>query len=96
MERTIKIGLIIAFLLCLFDMPYGYFQFVRFLGMIGFGILAVGEKDKGNETMFIIFTISAILINPIVKIPLGRMLWNILDVVWAILLGLSLKSDKRA
>lgn len=95
MEKQIKIGLIIALILCLFDMPYGYFQLVRFLGMIGFGLLAVGEKDKGNETMFIIFTISAILINPIIKIPLGRTLWNILDVLWAILLGLSLESDKH-
>lgn len=95
MEKTIKIGLIIAFLICLFDMPYGYFQLVRFFGMIGFGILAVGEKDKGNETVFIIFVISAILINPIVKIPLGRTLWNVLDVVWAILLALSLETDKR-
>ena len=30
--------------------------------------------------------ISAILINPIFKISLGRELWNIIDIVWAIIL----------
>jgi hypothetical protein len=95
MENQIKIGLIIAFILCLFDMPYGYFQLVRFTGMIGFGILAAGEKEKGNQTMFIIFALSAILINPIIKIPLGRTVWNVIDVIWAILLGLSLENDKQ-
>lgn len=93
MEKFIKIGLAILFLLCLADMPYGYFQFVRFCGMIGFGILAVSENEKGNEKgnegMMYFYGASAILINPIFKISLGRELWNIFDIIWAIILIVS-------
>lgn len=86
MEKIIKIGLAILFFGCLAEMPYGYFQFVRFLGMIGFGLLAFQEKEKGNDGFFIFWLLSAILINPIFKISLGRGLWNAIDVIWAVVL----------
>ena len=88
-EKFIKIILSILLLTCLFDMPYGYYQLIRFLGMVGFGILAYNHYKK-NETWFVVWLASAILINPILKIYLGRELWNILDVVWALLLIISL------
>jgi len=84
-ETIIKIVLSILFLVCLLDMPYGYFQLVRFLGMVGFAILAYNTYQK-NQTWFVIWLASAILINPIFKIALGRGIWNIVDVIWAILL----------
>lgn len=84
-ETIIKILLSILFLVCLLDMPYGYFQLVRFLGMVGFAILAYNNYQK-NQTWFVIWLASAILINPIFKISLGREIWNIVDVIWAILL----------
>lgn len=86
MVNLIKIGLSLLLVLCLADMPYGYFQFVRFFGMIGFGVLAFQEKEKDNSGFFIFWLLSAILINPIFKISLGRTLWNIIDLAWAILL----------
>jgi len=84
-ETIIKIILSILFLVCLLDMPYGYFQLVRFLGMVGFAILAYNKYQK-NQTWFVIWLASAVLINPIFKISLGREIWNIVDVIWAILL----------
>jgi hypothetical protein len=84
-ETIIKIILSILFLVCLLDMPYGYFQLVRFLGMVGFAILAYNDCQK-NQTWFVIWLASAILINPIFKIALGRDIWNVVDVIWAILL----------
>jgi hypothetical protein len=75
---------------CLADMPYGYFQLVRFLGMIGFVLLAFQEKEKGNEGYFWIWLGSAILINPTFKISLGRELWNVIDIIWTIFLLFSL------
>jgi FtsH-binding integral membrane protein len=86
MEKITKIGLALLFLGCLADMPYGYFQFVRFVGMIGFGVLAFQEKEKGNDGFFIFWLLSAVLINPIFKISLGRGLWNTVDVIWAVVL----------
>lgn len=67
-------------------MPYGYFQLVRFIGMTGFIILAYLDKEKEDKTIVIIWICSAVLINPIFKIALGRTLWNISDVIWSIIL----------
>lgn len=88
--NIMKIGLALLLLGCLADMPYGYFQLVRFLGMLGFGYFAFQEKESGNKVYLFLWLGSAILINPIFKISLGRELWNVLDVIWAILLLFSL------
>jgi hypothetical protein len=59
---------------------------VRLVGMLGFAYLAYTEKDNSNKIMFIFFICSAVLINPILKISLGRPLWNVVDIIWAALL----------
>jgi len=79
----------ILFLGCLLHLPYGYFQLVRFLGMVGFAVLAF-EQYKKNQIYFVLWLASAILINPIFKIALGRTIWNVVDVIWAILLIISI------
>lgn len=76
-------------------MPYGYFQFVRLIGMVGFALLAYYEKDKTDKTWQIVWVCSAILINPVFKIALGRILWNVADVIWAILLIMTAITDYR-
>ena len=83
--QSLKVVLAIFFVVCLFDMDYDYYQLVRFIGMVGFGILAFNIY-KINKIWFLIWFSSAILINPIFKIALGRELWNIIDIIWAILL----------
>lgn len=83
--EIIKIVLSILFFVCLFDMPYGYFQLVRFLGMVGFAILAYNNYQK-SQTWFTIWLASTILINPFFKIALGREIWNIVDIILAIIL----------
>ena len=95
---VLKIGLILIFIGCLFKMPYGYFQFIRFFGMVGFVILSISEfRKKLPENIYqYVWTVSAILINPFVKIALGRTIWNIVDLVWVIILLLSLNYDRRS
>lgn len=44
-NRIIKIGLAVLLFLCLWKMPYGYYQMVRVVSMIGFGILALSAKE---------------------------------------------------
>jgi hypothetical protein len=85
-QTLIKIILIILFLLCLFQMPYVYYQFARTVGMVGFVLLAYHDRGKKDKTLMIIWICSAIVINPIFKIALGRTLWNIMDIIWASLL----------
>ena len=92
--KVIKIGLSILFLVCLLDMPFGYFQLVRFLGMIGFAILAYNNYQK-NQPWFVVWASSAILINPFLKIALGREIWNIVDLIWVVLLIVSIFINKK-
>jgi len=81
---VIKITLAVLFILCLLDMPYGYFQFVRFAGLVGFAILAYQANQQGSQTEIIVYVGLALLFQPFFKIALGRQLWNIVDVVVAI------------
>ena len=45
---AIKATLSILFLVCLLDMPYGYYQFIRFIGMIVFGLFAFENYQKNQ------------------------------------------------
>lgn len=73
-------------LLCLAPMPYGYYQLVRFVAMVVFAVLAFLYYEKKQEGLMVVFGVLALLFQPFVKIALGRTLWNVVDVVVAILL----------
>jgi hypothetical protein len=79
MIRIIKITLIILMFLCLLEMPYGFYQFVRFVALIGFGILAYEANQENKNTEMIIYAGLALLFQPFFKIALGREMWNIVD-----------------
>ena len=90
LSNTIKIVLAILFFLCLADMPYGFYQFVRFAGLIGFAILAYQANQYGRQTEMIIYSGLALLFQPFFKVALGREIWNIVDVVVGIGLLISI------
>jgi hypothetical protein len=90
MERVTKIILSLLLFLCLANMPYGYYQFVRFAGLIGFAILAYQTHRQGRQTEMIIYGGLALLFQPFFKIALGRQLWNIVDLVVGIGLLISI------
>lgn len=81
LNKTIKIVLAILFFLCLADMPYGFYQFVRLAGLIGFVVLAYQANQQGRQTEMIIYGGLALLFQPFFKIALGRQMWNIVDVI---------------
>ena len=83
LERGLYIGLAIALILCLFPMPYGFYQFVRFAAMAIFAYLAYCEYKNSHVDRMILFIVLAILFQPFAKIALGRVLWNIVDVIVA-------------
>ena len=90
MNNVIKIVLAVLFFLCLVDMPYGYYQFVRFAGLVGFAILAYQAHEQGRQTEMIIYVGLALLFQPFFKIALGRQIWNVVDVVVGIGLLISI------
>lgn len=93
MEKTIKILLAVILLLCLLPLPYGFFELVRFIAFIGFGYLAFMTNKRNNQNEMILFGALALLFQPFFKIALGRTLWNIVDVVVAV--GLLLTMNKK-
>lgn len=82
--------MIIALIVCLFDMPYGYYQLVRFLAFVIFLLLAYWAYDKRNLFETIIYICLALLFQPFLKIALGRQIWNIIDVIVGIYLVISI------
>jgi len=80
-SNVIKIILSILFFICLADMPYGYYQLVRFAALVGFAILAYTANEQGQKIEAIIYVCLAILFQPLIKIALGRELWNVVDVI---------------
>jgi len=95
MNSVIKVGLSILLLLCLADMPYGYFQFVRFISFIAFAVFAYQANEQGKQTEVIIYSALALLFQPFFKISLGRLLWNIVDVIVALGLLLDVFSSTK-
>ncbi|MGY0407148.1 MAG: DUF6804 family protein [Polaribacter sp.] len=95
-ETLIKIVLAILMFLCLLNMPYGFYQFVRFVALIIFGILAYKAKEENKNTEMIIYGGLALLFQPFFKIALGREIWNIVDVIVGIGLIASLFVHKKS
>lgn len=79
--KPLSFILAILLFLCLADMPYGYYQFVRFAAAAFFVYAAYEENESGSKELVIVFVVLAILFQPFFKISLGRTLWNIVDVV---------------
>jgi hypothetical protein len=83
-------------MLCLADMPYGYYQFVRFIALVGFAVLAYFALEQGKKTEIVVFIALAVLFQPLFKIALERTLWNIVDVIVAVglIVSLFIKTEK--
>ena len=104
MNNIIKIVLAILFFLCIADMPYGFYQIVRFIAFAGFLYLAymaiednkqkniaVVWKEKQIKYTSLFYYVSlALLFQPLIKISFGRQIWNVIDVVVGIGLILSI------
>lgn len=90
LDKISKIGLAILLLICLLDMPYGYYAFIRFVAMVVFGIFAFQAFDKEWNTTMVVYIALAILFQPMFKIALGRPMWNVVDVIVAVYLIVSI------
>lgn len=88
LRLLIKTIIILLLVGCLFDVPYGYFQFVRFGCCAGFVYLAKIYEDEKQHGSFLLCAAFVILFNPIFKIHFTRKVWNGIDIaVAALLLG---------
>lgn len=97
LQNIIKISLSILFFLCLINLPYGYYQLVRFIALIGFAYLSYKSYEDGNKILCYLFAALAILFQPLLKVDLGRTIWNMVDAVLGagLIISLFLKSKKK-
>ncbi len=96
LEPILKIALAVLFFVCLLDMPYGYYEFVRFLALVIFGVFAYKANVQNKNTAVIIYASLALLFQPFFKVALGREIWNIVDVIVGIGLIVSIFIDFSA
>lgn len=89
MITALKILLAGLLLTCLAAMPYGYYQFVRFAALVGFAVLAYASFRTEDQRIAIVYVCLALLFQPFIKVALGRTIWNIVDVVTATFLLVS-------
>ncbi|MEO9209724.1 MAG: DUF6804 family protein, partial [Ginsengibacter sp.] len=57
--------------------------------------LAYKDNSRKDKTLSIIWIASALLINPFIKIVLGRTVWNIVDVALAIILIATILIERK-
>ena len=87
--KQVYLILAVLMLLCLAPMPYGYYMLVRFVAMVAFGLMAYQYYTKQKAIASVTFGVLALLFQPFYKIALGRVTWNVIDVlVAALLIGL--------
>lgn len=91
----IGLGLATALIVCLFPMPYGYYTLVRFAAMIIFGCMTVLFYRDEKIPLCVISGSLALLFQPFFKIALGRIIWNVVDVIVAIALVLLWYKKKK-
>lgn len=84
MMKQVYLILAATLFLCLAPMPYGYYQLVRFVAMVVFGVMAYKYYEEKKNALAITFGALALLFQPFVKVALGRTMWNVVDVVVAI------------
>lgn len=96
MPKQIFLALAALLLLCLAPMPYGYYQLVRFVAMVAFGVMAYKYHEEKKDVLMVVFGALALLFQPFFKVALGRTMWNIVDVIVAIgLIALFFYETKR-
>lgn len=85
-KNIILLLLAIALLVCLAPMPYGYYVLIRYATTILFAVMAYDYFQDKQKGLYITCLALALLFQPFMKIPLGRMVWNFVDVVVAVFL----------
>lgn len=84
--KRLNIILAVLLLLCLFKMPYGYYTLMRLATTVGFAYMTYKYYEMKKEALVWTFGALALLFQPLVKIALGRDIWNIVDVAVAAML----------
>ena len=95
MKNAVKIVLSILLLICLFDLPYGFYELIRFIAFVVFGYLAYDAVRGSKNEIAFAYGAFALLFQPFLKISLGHTIWNLVDVLVAVALIVSVYISYR-
>lgn len=85
-KEIVCIVLALVLLLCLLPLPYGFFVFIRLITTIIFGYFAYDFYRKGDIAKCIVAALIMLLFQPFAKITFEREIWNVIDIIVALLL----------
>lgn len=74
-----------------FNMPYGYYKFVRISTFIFSGLFAYLSFKIKNELWIVLFGIILILFNPVYPMHFTKNIWAIIDLAAAAVFLISIK-----
>ena len=77
----LKIIVAVLLLLCLADLPYGFYEIIRFAATAAFAWMSYDYFKSKKDGLGFIFAALALLFQPFFKIALGRVIWNAVDVL---------------
>lgn len=85
-SAILKIAVAVLLLLCLTDLPYSFYQIIRFAATAAFAWMSYDYFKANRNGLGFVFVALTLLFQPFFKIALGRMLWNAVDVL--VIIGL--------
>ena len=85
-KEIISIVLAFTLLICLFPLPYGFFVLIRLISTIVFGYLAYDFYQRGEAIKCVVAALIVLLFQPFAKITFDREIWNVIDIIVALLL----------
>ena len=85
-KEIVCIVLAFTLLICLFPLPYGFFVLIRLISTIVFGYLAYDFYKRGETAKCVVAALIVLLFQPFAKISFEREIWNVIDIIVALLL----------
>jgi hypothetical protein len=98
MKKLVYIS-IIMLIVAFFEMPYGYYELLRFVISITAGIITYSVFNKIQTVSFtvILWGFLVLLYNPVIKIHLDREIWQVINIITICLMSVYLwKINKKA
>ena len=85
-KEIVSIVLAFTLLICLFPLPYGFFVLIRLISTIVFSYLAYDFYQRGETIKCVVAALIVLLFQPFAKITFDREIWNVIDIIVALLL----------
>lgn len=84
MNPLLKLIIAVLLLLCLADMPFGFYALVRFAVAGAFTYISYDYFKHKRDGYGFLFAMLALLFQPFFPVSLGRIVWNFIDIIVAI------------